>query len=369
MINDILDYSQISNGKLRLNHEPFCVWETIKDVAKLIKFQANEKGLEFKLENQASSHNGRNKAIVISDPNRLKQILLNLLGNALKFTNQGIIRISLESEIDRYIIKVTDTGMGIKEEDQRKLFKLFGKLQNAKSIEVNKSGVGLGLAISQSLVKILNKNAERAEIKVISEVGKGSRFYFPLLLPGQDEIEMYPNLDINECYDEEMIDNISLMHRYTGKKSYRSVARKESLKNSIINILVVDDDQINILVAKNFLKCFDDFRFDVANNGADALEIVTKKAEESKYYDIILMDCNMPKMDGFETTRILRQMILNNKIPNLSIIACTANASPIDYEFCFKSGMCDYISKPFSKGELRAKIKKNYQKKKGIEFL
>jgi signal transduction histidine kinase len=177
VINDILDYSQISNGKIRLNCESFSIWETMKDVTKLIKFQAKEKGLDFKLENHIEVKEEKRQYLVDSDPNRLKQVLLNLLGNALKFTSQGSIRVILESEPDRYIIKVIDTGMGIKEEDQKKLFKLFGKLEDEKSMEVNKSGVGLGLAISQSLVKILNNNHEDAEIKVISEINKGSCFY------------------------------------------------------------------------------------------------------------------------------------------------------------------------------------------------
>jgi CheY-like chemotaxis protein len=179
-------------------------------------------------------------------------------------------------------------------------------------------------------------------------------------------MDLGPTLEFNDCSDDEMVEKFKILQRNTGIQSVKPVIKNTLPKDPIINILVVDDDQINILVAKNFLNSFTDFKFDVANNGSDAINIITNNARENKYYDVILMDCNMPIMDGFETSRVLNQMIINRKIPNLSIIACTANASPLDYEFCFKSGMCDYISKPFSKSELRAKIKKNYAKKKEI---
>jgi CheY-like chemotaxis protein len=359
MINDILDYSQISNGKLRLNYECFSLWDTIKDVTKLIKFQAKAKGLLFIVEcNLKNAADYGKKALIRSDPNRLKQILLNLFGNALKFTMEGSIKISLESEDDKYIIKVRDTGMGIKQEDQPKLFQLFGKLDNNEKKDcINKFGVGLGLAISQSLVKILNENVEGAEIKVESEYGKGSCFYFPLLIKNQDGLAKENSVDIIEFNDGEMTENMQIIQRNCNH--FHPKIPAEVKLNRVKRILVVDDDQINILVASNFLRSYSDYTFDTAINGLDAIDNIKNSALTGNYYDVILMDCNMPKLDGYETTKIIIDMISNKMIPKVSIIACTANASPLDYEVCFKSGMSDFISKPFSKADLREMIEKN----------
>jgi CheY-like chemotaxis protein len=304
----------------------------------------------------------RKKAYIRSDPNRLKQILLNLFGNALKFTEEGSITISLESAAHKYIIRVTDTGVGIKPEDKPKLFQLFGKIDMEKKNEINKYGVGLGLAISQGLVRILNENVEGAEIQVISEFGKGSCFFFPLLIKEEEEeIQKTTSRDLDEFKLFEMSEKIQVLQRNCNH--FHSNVSEENRKRNK-RILVVDDDQINILVASSFLRSFPDYAFDTATNGLDAIQIVKSKALFGDFYDVILMDCNMPKLDGFETTKILKEMISKELIPSAAIIACTANASPLDYETCFKSGMTDYISKPFSKYELREKIEKNYKRLK-----
>jgi two-component system, sensor histidine kinase len=374
MINDILDYSQIMNGQLRLQSEQFSVWNIIKDVSKLIKFQAKRKGLVFTAENFVSDDNLRRGTPLSNDPNRLKQVILNLLGNALKFTECGHIRISLEDSEnhDRYIIKVTDSGIGIRAEDQPRLFRLFGKLDGKMEKSLNKSGVGLGLAISQSLVKIMNKNKIGGEIMVESEYRKGSCFYFPLIFDESTSGDFGENFEseLIERRTDEATENFGLIKRDLKAareiKNLQDACPSQSIQfhKKLTKILVVDDDQINLMVASNFLKNFEEYEFDVAQDGLEALSKITKRAQDQYFYDIILMDCNMPKMDGFEATRIINEMIDNSSIPKLSIIACTANASPLDYEMCFKSGMTDYISKPFSKAQLRAKIQKLQSKTK-----
>ena len=362
MINDILDYSQISNGKLRLTREYFSLWEIIKEVSKLIKFQAKAKGLIYKVECNITSSEYDKKAYIKSDPNRLRQILLNLIGNALKFTSEGSLTVSLEANPKGYLVKVTDTGMGIKQEDKPKLFKLFGKLDMGNKESINQHGVGLGLAISQSLVKILNDNVEGAEIKVESEVGKGSCFYFPLLVREEDSFFKTTSQDLNEFANElEMKQKIQTLQRVFND-FHLSPPEEKVLETK--RVLVVDDDQINILVATNFLKGFPDYIFKTASNGLEAIQIVKDEAISNEFFDVILMDCDMPKLDGFETTKIIKDLVAQKMIPSLAIIACTANASPLDYETCFKSGMTDYISKPFTKLELREKIERNYKKLK-----
>jgi CheY-like chemotaxis protein len=364
MINDILDYSQISNGILRLNSEYFSVWDIIKDVSKLIKFKANTKGLLFKVECNINSDENKKIAYIRSDPNPLMQILLNLFGNALKFTERGSVVISLESAAHKYIIRVTDTGVGIKPEDRPKLFQLSSKIGMEKKNGINKYGVGLGLGkfIIQSLVKILNENVDGAEIQVISEFGKGSCFFFPLLIKQEEEeIQKTKSRDLDEVKVLEMSEKIQVLQRNCNH-FHSNASEENKIRNK--RIIVVDDDQINILVASNLLRSFPDYAFDTANNGLDAIQIVKRKAPVGKLYDVILMDCNMPKLDGFETTKVLKEMITKELIQSAGIIACTANASPLDYKTCLKSGITDYISMPFSKYELGEKIEKNYKRLK-----
>ena len=149
----------------------------------MIKFQAKAKGLFFELKRGKNQREDFKSMRFNSDPNRLKQVILNLLGNALKFTEKGGITISVETysyNPEAILISVEDTGLGIKQEDIPRLFKLFGKLDDKSRKKMNESGVGLGLALSQSLVKLLNMGRKDALIKVESELGKGSRFFFPL---------------------------------------------------------------------------------------------------------------------------------------------------------------------------------------------
>jgi two-component system, sensor histidine kinase len=394
MINDILDFSQITNGRLRLNSTTFDVVESVKEVTKLIKFQAKRKGLRFEFINKFQDNIG--KVLFQSDPNRVKQVVLNLLGNALKFTEKGFIRITVEpgeerpmSNCDLDILSnyynnnkicsvkftVQDTGCGIKSEDIPKLFQLFAKLETQESKKVNQTGVGLGLAISQSLVRRLNKEKPGEEIKVLSELGKGSCFYFTLrsLMLTEVNSESIRNIvssnlrlksTVNFAEEDEGIRKISLPKTPMMKKvrsmstSNASLPTNEILPKTLKKVLVVDDDQINIMVLSAYLKSFEDCKFNVALNGLEAVELVKRQAKEFYYFDIIFMDCNMPVMDGFEATRTILQMVKSKEIPSLPIIASTANASQPDYEMCFKCGMVDYLAKTYGKALLRDKLDK-----------
>jgi CheY-like chemotaxis protein len=365
MINDILDFSQITNGRLSLSPQNFNLNEMLLDVTNLIKFQAKRKGLEFIIENRFRD---KKRCMIRSDPNRIKQIILNLLGNALKFTQKGFIKIIYEPvedniACDRRIgdavrFSVQDTGLGIRKEDQRHLFELFGKLQNEDSKKVNQTGVGLGLAISQNLVKILNNHAPDGIITVESEYGVGSTFSF-LIYPFTNDSQESPrsfNIDtiiFNEAWDIVEEDEVAIEPVINNSISaYNIIGQTKRIQR----LLLVDDDQINMMVITRFVSSFQDCVYDIAYNGLDALEKVKNNAQKGIFYDIIFMDCNMPVMDGFESTINIIKLVEKNAIPKLSIIATTANASPLDHENCFNSGMIDFIAKPYKKSHIRSKI-------------
>jgi CheY-like chemotaxis protein len=359
MINDILDMSQIDSGNLRLNLTQFSVSECVKHVSKLIRFQVKRKGLSFSVEN-LSSH--RDKVLsVTSDAVRLKQILFNLIGNALKFTTKGRIRILYGRAQDlnlwedlgekTVVFKVEDSGAGIKEANLPKLFKLFGKLEEEKESKVNQTGIGLGLSISQNLVKRLNKFQPEAEIQVKTKYKEGSCFYFPLISHDKTCDSSVFILDTDERGPEDtprIIRNLSRMD-----ESECNTITESWFQSKRRRILIVDDDQINILVATQYIKNFGNYDHSVAFNGLEALELVKAKAKEGFFYDLVLMDCNMPIMDGYQSTRMIMTMVREKQIPPLGIIAATANASPQDREDCFKAGMIDFLTKPFHSSELK----------------
>ena len=349
MINDILDYTQISNGKLRLDFEYFSVLDAVKDVSKIIKFQAKKKGLAFKIESQLDPSSKRD-TMIRSDQNRLKQVLLNLLGNALKFTQSGEIAIILSKRLnfiglekfENIRIEVKDTGSGIKKDDIPRLFKIFGKIEENNQKKVNMNGVGLGLAISQSLVKMLNDNIPGAEIQVESVHGVGSKFYFELFSRENEDIYLEKEIKTNSVK--------AFPEKFSKTFTVKKLDEYSDLKNKI---LVVDDDQINILVASSYLKEFKQFEFNVCYNGKEALEKFKEQYRKGNLSKLILMDCNMPVMDGFEATKRIRKFINKYNLPKVTIVAVTANVSTSDFEYCFKAGMDEYLSKPYTKIDLK----------------
>ena len=369
MINDILDFSQISNGKLRLSFSYFSLWTVIKDISKLIKFQAKEKGLEFILEKDSE----RDDYMIYSDQNRIKQVLLNLLGNALKFTKKGFLKVKIAeketkknskgSENSRntatpvYIVQVQDSGVGIKPADQAKLFKVFGKIDSRENKEINPGGIGLGLAISQSLIRVLNDYRKEAEITVVSELGKGSTFQFLL-----HSNEIQQTLATTEAKSKRFpsLEEINIIRDTIVAKKKRNISLNISsearFQNSYVNILVVDDDQINLLVASAYLKGLKGVMFQTAFNGQDALEKIVECSNKLNQFDLILMDCNMPVLDGFAATKLIQKYFRSQRLKEPLIIACTANASEADFNLCFECGMNDYLLKPYTKLELVEKI-------------
>ncbi len=310
LINNILDLSKLESEKLKIEEIPFNLVKSFNTVLKLMKLKTDEKGIALDLKIEPNT-----PIQVIGDPTRLEQILLNLIGNAVKFTNKGSIQVTLKqlsetADTSEIYFEVKDTGIGIV---SNKINTVFGAFSQAKS-DTSRiyGGTGLGLTIVKKLVGLLNGG-----IKVESKFGEGS--VFKITLPFKKDLE---NVNLEE------------------KEKYFSIEKPLEL-----SILLVEDNKTNQLLAKTRLerwKC----KVDIANNGIEGV----KKAQQ-KTYDLILMDIQMPVMDGYEATKIIKNDI-SKKASRVPIIAMTAYATNADIKRAKDSGMDDYIFKPFKPKEL-----------------
>ncbi len=312
IINDILDFSKINAGKLALENIDFDLKSNLQDSIFSLSKKAKEKGIfmELDYDNTISSS-------VKGDPNRLSQILLNLLNNAVKFTNSGGIQLSVKlikstQGTNTILFNVKDTGIGIQ---QNKLKSIFGSFtQEEKGTSRMYGGTGLGLAISKQIVQQMN-----GQLEVKSKKGLGSEFYFTL------KFKKGKPISIQQTSDEEY--NISLLNK---------------------KILLVEDNPVNQMMTSTMLKKWG-YIVDIADDGWVAIEKL-----KSENFDLILMDMRMPHLNGVEATKIIRQE-LTLKVP---ILALTANAIKGDKEKCIEIGMNDYISKPFKGIELKRLVAK-----------
>ncbi|MDB5478812.1 MAG: response regulator receiver sensor hybrid histidine kinase [Alphaproteobacteria bacterium] len=315
LVNDILDLSRVESGQIVLEEHLFTSGEILKDMEAMFALDATKKNLQFSIQD-----NSRNSAWR-GDRLRVQQILMNLIGNAIKFTEQGHVRIAADKRNDALHITVEDSGIGISPDKQKTIFSKF--VQADQSITRRFGGSGLGLSLSQSFAKMMN-----GEITVESEPGKGSVFTVILPLPfeknGAEEI-----VPIQE----------------------EKPAAIDSGKNSG-HILLVEDYPANIMIATMMLESMD-FTVDVVSSGIDA---VKKIQEAGRAYHAILMDIQMQGMDGFEATRQIRALEREKPFRHL-IIGATAHALAGDRERCLAAGMDDYISKPIDWDLLKKKVK------------
>ncbi|WP_017294327.1 ATP-binding protein [Geminocystis herdmanii] len=335
IINDILDFSKIESGKFELKNQAFLLEECLKDTIALLQFQADEKNLALNY-----SIDSRLSKVFIGDSIRLRQILINLMGNALKFTHEGGVSINVtlqniyeENEPPKYhiLFAVKDTGIGISSENIEKLFKPFSQVDSAHNRKYG--GTGLGLIISKNLTELMG-----GRMWVESKENIGSTFYFTILIIPESK----PLLD----RDVKNINN--------------SQNLSEDCDISSLKILLAEDNPVNQKVALLILKKLG-YQGDIANNGKEVISMV-----KNQQYDVILMDMQMPEMDGLETTQWIRNNLPEDTQPH--IIAMTANALTSDREMCLSAGMDDYLSKPFALDLLKQKLKaidelhiKNYQ--------
>lgn len=328
VINDILDFSKIEAGKLTMVKSCFRIRNAIEDAISLHVHKANEKNIELQI-----MINANVPEEVIGDAQRLRQILHNLVGNAVKFTESGEISVKVdcvEEDKDIALLKfeIRDTGIGISQEDFLKLFQSFNQADASTTRKYG--GTGLGLAISKELVTLMNGNIQAESI-----LGNGSTFKFEVRFKiakrASDHGLLRKNLEgVNVLIVDDNPSN--------RKKAVSSYDFKKP------KILLVDDNKMNHKIVTTMLKTRG-FTCEVAGNGQEAIEAVLEND-----YDLVFMDCQMPVMDGFKSTTKIREMERSGK--HTSIIAMTANVMAGDRLKCIKAGMDDYISKPINYEDL-----------------
>lgn len=317
IINDILDLAAIESGKLRFETIPFNLHDLLPSVVGMFAYQAKEKklGLDYRIQ-------GSLNRILLGDPVRLNQILINLISNAVKFTHTGRIEVLCSAEQRSRSgcvvkIQVIDTGVGVPADKLDTIFDSFS--QADASVTRKYGGSGLGLTIVKQLVEL-----QKGTIEVKSEEHKGSNF-----------IVRIPYT----------------FARAEHKKKIKVPKPNEGIAaghHEGLRILLVEDNDINRLYAKSILQQWN-CSVDIAENGLVAIEKI-----KNNYYDVVLMDVQMPVMDGYEATRAIR--LMDSLMSSAPIVALTANATKTDIEKCLSSGMNDYLPKPFTPDDLYRKI-------------
>lgn len=323
IINDILDISKISAGKLDFTEEEFDLHNLLKRLVNLLKIKAEQKNIKIHLKIDDNV-----PVNLLGDAIRVNQVLMNLLGNSVKFTEEGSVQLEVKL-IDKsqgsvkLVFNVIDTGIGIPEDRLFSIFESFTQVSNSRAKKFE--GAGLGLTITKQLVSLMN-----GRISVSSKLGLGSTFKveLPFMLP----VEEKPLTKTKIETTEETLAKASL-DQLTG-----------------IKILLVEDNKVNQFLAKKLLGRMG-FETDIAGDGDSAIEKL-----KAKKFDLILMDVQMPGMTGYEVTEKIRKF--SNSVSSIPIIALTAYASTTEKEKALASGMNDYITKPYSPQELISVIKK-----------
>ena len=320
IINDILDYSKMEAGRMVIERTNFDIREVINKIYRTLASKAKKKKLLFQLDMEEDV-----PRYLIGDPTRLTQVLINLLNNAIKFTEEGKIMLTIRTQGKtkngeaRVNFEVKDTGIGIPKEKHKAIFESFSQADEHTTRVFG--GTGLGLAITKRLVEL-----QGGLIKLQSEPGRGSAFSFYLPYP------------IGEAPQEAVIETKSVL--------------KEKGIEGVKRILIVEDNVFNVKVVKRILK-FWDMEIDIAGDGFEALEKVREKD-----YNIVLMDLQMPRMDGYEATATIRSWE-ENKYQSLPIIALSASALADFRQRAFDVGMNDFLTKPFKPKDLYQTIERH----------
>ena len=323
IINDVLDFSKIEAGKLNLHIEKIDIFENLNQIIDLISYESSFKKLDLDLD-----YDKKVPKFLFVDVLRLKQILINLLGNAVKFTEKGVVKlkVTLLEEYDKSELKirfsVIDSGIGIADENLKKIFKAFSQVDSSNTRKFG--GTGLGLTISNQLLALMNSS-----LQLESEVNVGSNFYFDLILKSENTNVLLPLQNNILVAKNNVEENVKIFKQ--------------------LKIMVVEDNKINMLLLSTILKnSIDKPIIFECLNGEEAVKNI-----EQFNPDLIFMDIQMPVLNGYEATKIIRKK--NFQIP---IIAITAGTVQEEKENCLKSGMNDYVSKPILKGAIEAVIAK-----------
>jgi len=327
IINDILDFSKIEAGKLDIENIDFDLDEVLENIRNVVSLKARKKGIDFLISKPPEL-----PTMLVGDPLRLGQILLNLTNNAVKFTDSGEIVVAvIPVEVDASHIslrfEVRDTGVGLTPEQQERLFQAFSQADSSTTRKYG--GTGLGLSISKRLVEMMG-----GEIAVISDFGKGSTFYFTGRYPISDRKKKSGQPGDQQSLNAPEVDEKEI----TGDERPEGF---DDIRGA--RILLVEDNEINQQVVKELLE-YEGFRVDLAENG----EIGAEKAL-TEDYSLVLMDLQMPVLDGFESTRRIREQRSSD---DLKIVAMTADAMFGIREEVIRNGMDDYLTKPIDASKL-----------------
>ena len=337
IINDILDFSKIESGKLEIEAVPFELQVVIDNAVNLISEKVEAKGLELLCSLDSELPQG-----LIGDPLRIGQILINYVNNAVKFTEQGELRISIrvqEATGTQVLLHlaVSDTGIGLSQEQMGRLFKSFEQADSSTTRQYG--GTGLGLAISKSLAEAMG-----GEVGVDSVLGQGSTFWFtarlglscPQKLASQLPIDLHGS-------------GVSMVDVPKPQGNPGATALEAAMADlASARILLVEDNEINQLVACELLRGVG-LVVDVAENGALGIQCIHQRQAEGQPYDLVLMDMQMPVMDGLTASRLVRETYAADSLP---MVAMTANAMQVDKQRCLAAGMNGFVSKPIHPEEL-----------------
>ncbi len=322
IINDILDFSKIEAGKLELDSEPFDLPELLENINDTFSLKASEKGLTLSSEVLPDV-----PRVVHGDPVRLRQILTNLIGNAVKFTQEGTVQVRVgfvekDDDIDLIRFEVLDTGIGLTEEERQGIFGAFVQADSSSTRKFG--GTGLGLTITRQLVELMG-----GAITARGERGVGSCFEFVV--------------GLKSCEDQRS--------EFAGRS--QGVRQEgDALLQFDCRLLVAEDNLTNQIVVEGMLDLFG-CKVDMANNGVEAL-----LAYKPDKYDLILMDCQMPKLDGYNATREIRGLEEKTAAERTPIVALTAHVMHSDVEYCLSAGMDDHVGKPLQLKDLQQVLEK-----------
>lgn len=339
IISDVLDFSKAEYGKLELVEEEYDVCDLINSVVNITNIRVNERNISLYVDVDPMM-----PRFLYGDEVRIRQIFMNLLGNAAKYTKEGYIELTLDMERveDGVFLKilVEDSGVGIREEELKTIFDPFQQVDLKKNKGVE--GSGLGLAITKQLIELMD-----GTLDVQSEYGIGTRFYIKLF----QGVKNYEALALGAEREKFSVMKNHVFSIYGVKAMDISIREKEHYEFPNAKVLVVDDNEINVRVAKGLLRLFS-IECDAAYSGQECLDLL-----ENHVYDLILMDHLMPGMDGIETTRrILAKS--HDGVNMIPIIACTANVDKGVQDEFYRAGMVDYISKPLLTEELENILRK-----------
>ena len=326
LINDILDLSKIESGKLEIESYAFDLEQLLQDIIKSSNIDANNNGNQITLDVSSLNHQ-----YLKGDPLRLRQVIVNLMSNAVKFTHQGKICLAASTKLENdqiiLVCSVTDTGIGIQQEKVDSLFSAFSQADSSTTREYG--GTGLGLTISKQICQLM-----QGDLEVESEVGKGSRFTLTA------NFAIASDKDIRELELEKGDSKLDFL--------------KHRLSKVDGAILAVEDNPVNREVISGLLDELQ-LTYRIVENGKEAIDSIRQFGIRERY-SIVLMDCQMPVMDGYETTRRIRAGDAGEVFRSIPIVAMTANAMSGDREKCLASGMSDYLSKPIDSNLFAEKL-------------